>query len=91
MLIAKTVVTWSIENPHWMRKLHTQNSERVNVWAGIIGENIIGPFFIDGNLNGETYLAPLQNNMLTNVRRHLYLRLGCCQGAGSIHFEHLLH
>ncbi|KAJ8951110.1 hypothetical protein NQ318_021554 [Aromia moschata] len=34
----------------------------VNVWAGIIGENIIGPFFIDGNLNGETYLSLLQNN-----------------------------
>ncbi|KAJ8957061.1 hypothetical protein NQ318_007273 [Aromia moschata] len=45
---------WSRENPHWMRELHTQNLEKVNVWAGIIGENIIGPFFIDGNLNGET-------------------------------------
>ncbi|KAJ8941334.1 hypothetical protein NQ318_004778 [Aromia moschata] len=53
---------WSRENPHWMRELHTQNPEKVNVWAGIIGENIIGPFFIDGNLNGETYLALLQNN-----------------------------
>ncbi|KAJ8963387.1 hypothetical protein NQ318_018864 [Aromia moschata] len=53
---------WSRENPHWMRELHTQNTEKVNVWRGIIGENIIGTFFIDGNLNGETYLALLQNN-----------------------------
>ncbi|KAJ8950521.1 hypothetical protein NQ318_015265 [Aromia moschata] len=30
---------------------------------GSTGENIIGPFFIDGNLNGETYLALLQNNI----------------------------
>ncbi|KAJ8935088.1 hypothetical protein NQ318_021242 [Aromia moschata] len=45
-----------------MRELHTQNPEKVNVWAGIIGENIIGRFFIDDNLNGETYLALLQNN-----------------------------
>ncbi|KAJ8948013.1 hypothetical protein NQ318_011902 [Aromia moschata] len=29
--------------------------------------------------------------MLTNVRRHFYLHLGCCQDAGGMHFEHLLH
>ncbi|KAJ8936860.1 hypothetical protein NQ318_016039 [Aromia moschata] len=54
---------WSRETPHWMRELQTQNPEKINVWAGIIGENIIGSFFIDGNLNGETYLALLQNNI----------------------------
>ncbi|KAJ8933593.1 hypothetical protein NQ318_003349 [Aromia moschata] len=47
-----------------MRELHTQNPEKINVWSGIIGENIIGSFFIDGNLNGETYLALLQNNVV---------------------------
>ncbi|KAJ8938357.1 hypothetical protein NQ318_000149, partial [Aromia moschata] len=49
---------------HYIRYtiLYTQNPENVNIWAGIIGENIIGPFFIDGNLTGETYLALLQNN-----------------------------
>ncbi|KAJ8941074.1 hypothetical protein NQ318_003255 [Aromia moschata] len=58
---------WSRENTHWMRELHTQNPEKVNVWAGIIGENIIGPFFIDGNLNGETNLALLQNNVVPTM------------------------
>ncbi|KAJ8949739.1 hypothetical protein NQ318_005061 [Aromia moschata] len=48
---------WSSENPHWMRELYTQNPEKVNVWAGIIRENITGPFFIDGNLNGESNLV----------------------------------
>ncbi|KAJ8954565.1 hypothetical protein NQ318_000800 [Aromia moschata] len=75
-----------------MRELHTQNLEKGNVWVGIIGENIIGPFFIEGNLNGETYLALLQNTvMLTNVRKHFCLRLGYCQYAGGTYFEHLLH
>ncbi|KAJ8949747.1 hypothetical protein NQ318_005070 [Aromia moschata] len=41
---------WLRENPHWMRELHTENPEKVK--AGIIGENIIGPFFIAGKLNG---------------------------------------
>ncbi|KAJ8935862.1 hypothetical protein NQ318_015973 [Aromia moschata] len=57
----------SRENPHWMRELHTQNPEKINVWTGIIGENIIGPFFINGNLNGETYLALLQNNVVPTL------------------------
>lgn len=25
--------------------------KKVNVWAGILGKNIIGPFLIDGTLN----------------------------------------
>ncbi|KAJ8943380.1 hypothetical protein NQ318_002613 [Aromia moschata] len=59
---------WSSENLHWMRELQTQNPEKINVWIGIIGENIIGPFFIDGDLNGETYLALLQNNVVATIR-----------------------
>ncbi|KAJ8955913.1 hypothetical protein NQ318_005461, partial [Aromia moschata] len=43
-----------------MRGLHTQNPEKVNVWAGVIGESIIGPFL---DWNRETYLALLQNNI----------------------------
>ncbi|KAJ8935534.1 hypothetical protein NQ318_001765 [Aromia moschata] len=58
---------WSRENPHWMRERHTQNPEKVNVWAGIIVEYIIGHFFIGGNLNGETYLALLQNNVVPTM------------------------
>jgi hypothetical protein len=29
------------------------------VWAGLIGNNIVGPFFIDGHVNGEVYLNML--------------------------------
>lgn len=58
---------WSRENPHWMREEHTQYPEKVNVWAGIVGDHIIGPFFINGNLNGDNYLALLQNNVLPTL------------------------
>lgn len=50
---------WAQENPHWYRESHTQHPQRLNVWAGIIGNFIIGPFIINGNLNGTAY-----NNML---------------------------
>lgn len=55
---------WVNENPHWMWKLHMQNPEKVHVWAEIIGDNVSGPFFIDGNLNINNYVALLQNNAI---------------------------
>ena len=50
-----------------MRKLPTQNSEKVNFWEGIIGNHVIGSFFIDGNWNGLNYLALLQNNIVPTI------------------------
>lgn len=58
---------WSTENPHWMREEHTQYPVKVNVWAGIVGNHIIGPFFIEGNLNGDRYLALLQNDVIPTL------------------------
>ncbi|KAJ8946386.1 hypothetical protein NQ318_011792 [Aromia moschata] len=29
--------------------------KKINVWAGILGNTIIGPLFINENLNGEIY------------------------------------
>src|SRR5436190_22642731 len=46
-----------------MLQTHTQYPQKVNVWAGILGSNIIRPFIIDGFLNGEKYLDLLQNHI----------------------------
>lgn len=54
---------WAKENPHELRVGHSQFQEKVNVWAGILGYNIIGPFFIDGNLNAQKYLDLLQTEV----------------------------
>lgn len=51
---------WSRVNPHWMNEAHTQYPEKVNVWAGIVGNRILGPFFFNDNLSGEMYLEFLQ-------------------------------
>ncbi|KAJ8951674.1 hypothetical protein NQ318_012215 [Aromia moschata] len=57
---------------HRKSSLDEGTTEKFNVWGGIIGENIIGPFFIDGNLNGETYLALLQNNVVQLKETHSF-------------------
>ncbi|KAJ8947590.1 hypothetical protein NQ318_010102 [Aromia moschata] len=61
---------WSTENPHWMIEANTQYPEKVNVWAGIINSQIIGPYFFHGTLTGARYLDFLQNFLVpeTNLR-----------------------
>jgi hypothetical protein len=59
---------WSDENPHWMRDSHTQYPQKLNVWAGILGNTIIGPFFLNENINAERYLHLLQNQILPAIQ-----------------------
>lgn len=51
---------WARENPYRTQETHTQYRDKVNVWVGILGNHLVGPFFIDGNLNQHTYLDLLQ-------------------------------
>lgn len=47
---------WSDTNPHWiMDTRSTQWPQKIMVWAGIMNNRIIGPFFIEGNLTGDMY------------------------------------
>jgi hypothetical protein len=52
---------WSVENPHWMRVVDHQVRWALNVWCGILGNKIVGPYFFNGNLNGMMYRAFLQD------------------------------
>lgn len=60
---------WATENPHWMQEHHTQYPKKVNVWAGIIDNRIIGPYFFEENLTGPRYLDFLQNFLLPELNR----------------------
>lgn len=54
---------WSDTNPHLYREVHTQHPQKLNVWAGILGDHLIGPLFIQGNLNSEMYLNMMENEI----------------------------
>lgn len=60
---------WATENPRVFREEHTQYPEKRNVWAGILGNEIIGPFFIDGNLTGPKYMELLINYIVPAMHR----------------------
>ena len=59
---------WSRENKHLSYPARTQYPQKLNVWGGILGDHIIGPIFINGNLNGERYLEMLEQEIVPAVR-----------------------
>ncbi|KAF2882442.1 hypothetical protein ILUMI_23724 [Ignelater luminosus] len=52
---------WCQENPNLNVQSRTQYPQKINVWAGMFKNHIIGPFIIEGNLNSVLYLDLLQN------------------------------
>ncbi|XP_076246510.1 uncharacterized protein LOC143186686 [Calliopsis andreniformis] len=70
---------WSDENPHAIRVCDTQVRWSVNVWAGICGTQIIGPYLLPDRLDGGAYKAFLQHvlpdlleDVPLEVRRNMY-------------------
>lgn len=55
---------WSVENPHAFRRVHCQQQFSVNVWAGIVNNQLLGPCFLPPRLNGPLYLNFLQNDLI---------------------------
>ena len=61
---------WATDNPHRMVEVSHQQRFDISVWAGIIGDQLLGPVLLPQCLNGEKYLAFLQNmlpSLLENV------------------------
>lgn len=56
---------WSIDNPRLTTEVRAQVRFSINVWCGILGDRIIGPYFYSGTLNGQRYFSFVQNDMLS--------------------------
>lgn len=60
---------WSQVNPHWVGQYNEVGPEKVMAWAGIIGTTIIGPFFFEDSVNGESYEELLIDFVLPTLHR----------------------
>lgn len=76
---------WSVDNPHWLRQVEHQRPWSVNVWCGILGNKLIGPYFIDGTLNGIKYrnfleheLPPLLEDVALPIRQIMWFQHDGC-------------
>lgn len=54
---------WSQENPRFVVNNNFQRRFSCNVWCGLLGDRLIGPFFIDGSLNQFNYHQLLSENV----------------------------
>ena len=71
---------YSDENPRVTGSALFQRWFHVNVWAGILGITLIGPFIIEDSMGGEDYLnfvedvvMPMFDDMPLQSRRHQYM------------------
>jgi len=55
--------SWNQENPRVTRPINFQTRWKLNVWAGIMGTNILGPVILPNILNGASYLEFLETNI----------------------------
>ena len=58
---------WAHHNPHVCRENKFQRRFSVNVWAGIVCNTFIGPYFLPDHLNGQNYLEFLQEQLLPDL------------------------
>lgn len=65
---------WAAENPGATREIHFQHKFKINVWAGIMGDTLIGPVMLPNRLGGEEYLEFLQET-LPPLLEHVPLNL----------------
>lgn len=59
---------WANENPHAVHVNHYQREFRVNVWAAVINDQIIGPIFLPLRLDGPSYQEIIINRLPDMVR-----------------------
>lgn len=73
------------QNPRKKKERANQRRFSLNVWMGVIDNNIIGPFFLPPNLDGVTYANFLENELdvlledlpLARLRNMIYQHDGC--------------
>ena len=60
---SRNVHTWSQDHPHATTVTTFQSRFSVNVWCGVIGDKLIGPFVLENNLSGDTYEVFLRTEL----------------------------
>lgn len=79
---------WAQENPHWTMDGHTQQRWKVDVWCGMIGDFVIGPYFIEENVTAMSYVRFINNDLdalLQNVPDQMKARMWFQQDGHPAH------
>ena len=73
--------SWQEENPHEVHRFRYQHRFSINVWAGIVGDSLIGPYLMPSTLTGQRYtmflsdtLPLLWDDVFLGVRRRMWFQ-----------------
>ena len=73
--------SWQQDNPHEVHRFRYQHRFSVNVWCGIVGDYLIGPYLLPSPLNGQRYttflrevLPGLLENVLLGIPRNMWFQ-----------------
>lgn len=81
---------YATENPSFTRTVHSQHRWSLNVWGGLIGNYIIGPYFFEERLTGPVYLDFLENHLqdlLEDVPLDIIRRLWVQHDGAPAHYS----
>lgn len=65
---------WSQTNTHEIIETKDQRKYSINVWCGLVDDQLLGPHFLDGTLTGDKYLYFLKHKfrqMVRNLPHHM--------------------
>lgn len=82
---------WGYENPRVVRRTNFQHRFSINVWAGIIGNRLVGPVIFPNRLTAQDYLNFLQNELaglLEDIPLRTRLRMYYQHDGAPAHFGH---
>ncbi|GBM05154.1 hypothetical protein AVEN_197716-1 [Araneus ventricosus] len=80
---------WADVNAHATYSHAHQRRFSINVWAGIIGDHLLGPYLLPERLNGGKYLTFLQQvlpDMLNDVPPHIRRVMWFQQDGAPAHY-----
>lgn len=80
---------WALTNPHSTRPRAAQQRFTVNMWAGIVGDSLLGPYILPPRLDSDKYLVFLQEvlpELLTDVPAPVRRRMWFQQDGAPSHY-----
>jgi hypothetical protein len=81
---------WDHINPHGIRLAKHQQQFRLNVWAGVVGDHLLGPVFLPPRLNAANYDHFLQHDLpelLDDIPLAVVARIHYMHDGAPAHFS----
>ena len=75
----KNAVIWSNDNPHFGEQLQ----QHVMIWAAMSEEYLIGPYFIEGRMDTESYLQMLKGEFMPDLENRGIYEIAHLQQDGA--------